>query len=215
MTASRWRRFAGVAVLVSILTAACADNNEGRSPNAGDQGDEVSTEPTADDRAGGDDLPVNPCSPDAPAEETGLEGNPPKRGATIVAVSGHEYRFGGLDDSYPAGEYGFTLEGAGNEFHELALIRIADPERRSVAELLELPEDESEAVTEYVGGVTACPGSTSEALGASLEPGRYALVCFVPVGTTPELEGAELAEAYENAPHFTEGMAHEFEVTSA
>lgn len=164
--------------------------------------------------ASGDDAAeeeVNPCSPDAPAEATALEGEPAAEGAPITDVVGVEYRFEDVPTTLPAGPHGFRLIGEGDEFHELALIRVNDD--RPIETLLELPEDEQEEVTEYIGGLTACPGETSEeALGVTLEPGRYALVCFVPVGTTPDLTGDELLAAYENPSHLIEGMSAEIVV---
>jgi hypothetical protein len=48
----------------------------------------------------------------------------------------------------------------------------------------------------------------------ALEPGRYAMVCFIPVGFTPEVaaEAAASGTEPEGAPHFTEGMIAEFTV---
>jgi hypothetical protein len=50
-----------------------------------------------------------------------------------------------------------------------------------------------------------------------LEPGRYAAVCFLPQGATPELmaqmEGPDSSlPDGAGPPHFTHGMAQEFEV---
>ena len=140
---------------------------------------------------------VNPCSPDAPPEETALEGEPPVAGASIHDIRAVEYRFEDVPETLPAGPHGFRLIGAGEEFHELALVRVEDD--RPIEELLDLSEAEQETAILYLGGVTACPGTTSEALGAELEPGRYALICFIPVGTTPGLRGDDLLAAYEHA----------------
>ncbi len=154
---------------------------------------------------------INPCSPEADPEETALEGDAAPVGATIHHIRGLEYRFDGVPQRLPAGPHGFRLVGAGAEFHEMALVRVESD--RPVTELLDLPEKEQEKVIPYLGGVTACPGTTSaEAVGGNLTPGRYALVCFIPVGTTPDLRGADLLAAYEHAPHFTEGMIAEFTV---
>lgn len=153
---------------------------------------------------------VNPCSPDATPEETALEGGPPVEGATIHDIRAVEYRFDGVPETITAGPHGFRLIGAGEELHELALVRVGDD--RPIDDLLNLPEPEQQTAIPYLGGVTACPGTTSEPLGAELEPGRYALLCFVPVGTTPDLRGDDLLEAYEHAPHYTEGMIAEIVV---
>lgn len=55
-------------------------------------------------------------------------------------------------------------------------------------------------MAEFVTATFAEPGDEGSAL-VTLEPGDYAMVCFVPVG------GGE-----DGPPHFTEGMLHEFTV---
>jgi len=50
-----------------------------------------------------------------------------------------------------------------------------------------LPEEEQEKVAEYLGGSVACPGKEAEALGLNLEQGRYSMICFIPVGLTPDV----------------------------
>lgn len=172
----------------------------------GDDDNDIAGETTTTATAGAEEV-INPCSPDAPPEETALEGEPPADGATIHDIRAVEYQFEDVPDTLPAGPHGFRLIGAGEEFHELALVRVEDD--RPIEELFDLPEAEQETAIPYLGGVTACPGTTSEALGAELEPGRYALICFIPVGTTPDLHGDDLLAAYEHAPHFTEGMLAE------
>lgn len=186
--------------------AACGDDDP--TPSATAEATATSPPTSASEPA---DEEINPCSPEAPDEAVGLEGDPAEPGAPVIDVVAVEYAFEGVPATLPAGPHGFRLIGEGEEFHELALVRVDD--ERPLAELLELPEDEQEEVTTYVGGVTACPQETSpEPLGADLTPGRYALLCFVPVGTTPDLEGDDLLAAYENAPHFVEGMVAEFSV---
>lgn len=186
--------------------AACGDDDPTPSATA----DATTTSPPTS-AAGSADEEIKPCSSEAPAEAVGLEGDPAEPGAPIVDVVAVEYAFEGVPATLPAGPHGFRLIGEGEEFHELALLRVDD--ERPIAELLELPEEEQEEVSTYIGGITACPQETSpEALGATLTPGRYALVCFVPVGTTPELRGDDLLAAYENAPHFAEGMVAELTV---
>lgn len=184
-----------LAGIAAVTITACGDD--------GDIAEEATT-------TTGTEEDVNPCSPDAPPEETALEGESPTAGATIHDIRAVEYRFEDVPETLAAGQHGFRLIGAGEEFHELALVRVEDD--RLIEELLDLPESEQETAIPYLGGVTACPGTTSEALGAELEPGRYALLCFVPVGTTPDLRSDYLLAAYENAPHFTEGMLAEITV---
>ena len=61
------------------------------------------------------------------------------------------------------------------------------------------------------GASFAAPGE-SDTLFVDLEPGRYVIVCFLPVGATPDnMEALESGEL-QGPPHFTEGMVEEFTV---
>ena len=74
-----------------------------------------------------------------------------------------------------------------------------------VEELL-ADEKKAEKESEFVGAGFAEPGvGTGSALVDLKKPGRYAAVCFIPVGTHGDTEG-------DGPPHFTEGMVSEFTV---
>ena len=61
------------------------------------------------------------------------------------------------------------------------------------------------------GASFGAPGD-SDTLFVDLEPGRYVIVCFLPVGATPDnMEALESGEL-EGPPHFTQGMVEEFTV---
>ncbi len=78
-------------------------------------------------------------------------------------------------------------------------------------ELLALPEDEAESKVEFRGAAFAAPGEHDVTF-AQLEPGRYVMLCFIPTGTT-SMEMLDGETPPDGAPHFTQGMVHEFEVT--
>ena len=59
---------------------------------------------------------------------------------------------------------------------------------------------------EFVERAFATPGTSSVGSLTLTEPGRYAVVCFVPVGSVGETEGT-------GAPHAMQGMVHEITVT--
>lgn len=136
-----------------------------------------------------------------------------------------EYFFGGILPELPAGVTVFRAENIGEEVHELVLIRINDGVEETLEELLEMPEEESDALIGFAGIVFLFPGATGN-LVADLTPGRYVAICFLPEGATPELiaqfpDGppppdaslpAELAALMEAAPHFVHGMVQEFTV---
>jgi hypothetical protein len=134
-------------------------------------------------------------------------------GFNAFNVTAVEYAYQGVDESVPAGGSVLTLTNEGTELHEAILFRINDDVTESVDELLALPEAEVETKVTEAGAAFAFPGQAGSTT-LELEPGRYAMVCFIPVGLTPQ--AAEEAEATgvepEGPPHFTEGMVQEFTV---
>jgi hypothetical protein len=117
-----------------------------------------------------------------------------------VEVTARDYAFE-APDTIVAGNTSFALTNTSEaEDHEMVIMRKAAGVDLSFEELLALPEEESQSKAEFVGFAMAPPGESGSSL-AVLEPGTYALVCFLPVG------GAE-----DGPPHFTQGMIHEFTV---
>ena len=155
-------------------------------------------------------------------------------GATPVSgtieVTGLDYSYSGIPDVAASGaELTFT-NGSDAEVHEMILVKVIDVETRTIEELLELPEEESESLVEFQGVLVALPGedgSDPDGEGSSItvtEAGRYALVCFIPQGADPAI----LAEAMESGdaaggppdmgdgtPHALLGMVAEFQVEEA
>ena len=117
-----------------------------------------------------------------------------------VDVTAKDYAFD-APDSVKAGDVAFHMTNASTgEQHEMVVLRKNDGVDLSFDELLQMPQDQAEAKTTYVGSAMAPPGGDNSAL-VTLEPGSYAMVCFLPMGGK---EGAP--------PHFTQGMVHEFTV---
>lgn len=126
-----------------------------------------------------------------------------------VEVTATNYEFAGIPESVPAGTTLFTLANEADEFHEIALFAIAEGEERSVEELLALPDEEVEGLVTEKAFSLAPPGAESFVT-AELEAGRYVVLCFVPVGATPEaLESGEPLDEADS--HFMHGMLAEFE----
>ncbi len=125
-----------------------------------------------------------------------------------VDVTGTEYAFEGVPETLGAGQTAFAFANDGSELHELALFRINDDAEGTFEELLQLPEEEAMTMGTPVGFAFAAPGE-ADSLFLDLEPGRYGLVCFLPVGSTPDSDEEAIAE---NPPHFTQGMLAEFTV---
>jgi hypothetical protein len=119
-------------------------------------------------------------------------------------VQGVDYGFEGLPAEVAAGRVAlrFTNATEHEEPHELVLFQIQDGVTESIDELLALPEEEAGAKMAPAGVLFVdTPGAEAAAM-LDLEPGRYAAVCFIPIG------GGE-----DGAPHFTGGMVAELEVT--
>ncbi len=128
---------------------------------------------------------------------------------TSVDVTAIDYAYDTNVDGMEAGQVAFDFNNEGTEFHEMALLRIDDEATESLEELLQLPEDEAESKTTFVGISFAAPGQGST-MYADLEPGRYVMLCFIPTGST----SFEEAEAADGPPHFTQGMVKEFTIES-
>lgn len=156
-----------------------------------------------------------------------------------VDIAAVNYAFQDLPDEIDSGQVALRMDNQGEEVHEAVVLRIDDETDLSVEELLELPEEEGEELAEFKGVAFAAPGDQGYAV-MDLEPGRYAFVCFIPVGTETldqlfeafaaeeeEAEGAEgEGEQGEDAgqegeageeqegppPHFTQGMFAEVTV---
>lgn len=142
-----------------------------------------------------------------------------------VAVTAVNYAFEGVPATVAAGSRLTLTNGAADEVHELVAIRIPDAEQRPVTELMALPEAELESILPPGPPalvLVAPPGEDAfPALGDGTlaEPGRYALVCFIPTGADPEefLAAAQAAGAGPpqvdgGPPHFTQGMVAEVAV---
>lgn len=126
-----------------------------------------------------------------------------------ITVTAVDYGFEGFPADLPAGVLGIAFSNEGEEFHELVVLRRNDGVEQSFEEILGLGEEEGQSLVTEAGGTFAPPGRSSSAL-VELEPGEYAAVCFIPVGSTPESEGSEGSEG---PPHFTQGMIAEFSVS--
>jgi hypothetical protein len=130
-----------------------------------------------------------------------------------VAVTATDYAFSGLPSQAEAGKTVLSLTNEGEDVHEMSLMRINDDVTESVEELMALPEDEVMGKITPVGGPFAVPGEVGFSA-VELTPGRYAVVCFIPQGTTADnMEEMQTSEAPGGTPHAMLGMIGEFEVS--
>lgn len=133
-----------------------------------------------------------------------------------IEITGQDYLFEDVPEVAASGaELTFT-NGSGAEVHEMVVVRIADGEERPLAELLELPDDESESIIEFQDVLVALPGDdgvSPESGNASValdEPGRYAIVCFIPQGADPAVVEEAMAGGAEGPPDMGDGTPHAF-----
>ncbi|MGQ0679931.1 MAG: hypothetical protein ACT4OM_09825 [Actinomycetota bacterium] len=155
---------------------------------------------------------TNRCS-EGTEESSGSEGGVPAQGARPVDVTATDHSFGGVQGSYPAGNFKFGLTGGGEELHELAVMMVSDA-TRPIDQLLRLEAEGAEFTLSYLGGTTACPGQTSDPFGLTLAPGRYAFVCYIATGNRPDVPPERLSQIAGNPPHWAKGMFHELKVTA-
>ncbi|MEM9041360.1 MAG: hypothetical protein AAGD33_15805 [Actinomycetota bacterium] len=143
--------------------------------------------------------------------------------SSVVRVAATDYAFGGLPDRIDAGTSIELVNASDVEAHELVAIRLPEDEERTVEELVRLPPDELGAFFPFVETVIVAPpgapGFVAEGDGSLTVPGRYALLCMIPVGADPDAYLAAAAEAEGGPPdvdggppHIAEGMFAEIVV---
>ena len=124
-------------------------------------------------------------------------------GFRVAPVTGSDYAFEGVPKVFEAGVVAFQFSNvAEDEDHELLIFRIKDGVKASARKLLKMG-DKADGKVEFAGAAFAEPGATDVSI-VDLEPGRYLLVCMIPVG------GKE-----DGKPHWKRGMYASFKVTNA
>ena len=122
-------------------------------------------------------------------------------------VTAVDYRFEGAPDELSTGYHVVNFTNGGQEQHEMFALRFNDGTTETLEELSELPDEEVFSKITPVNAAFAPPGDSDVVSWNLTDPGRYAIVCFVSTGSVGETEG-------DGPPHFTQGMVHEFTVTS-
>lgn len=120
-------------------------------------------------------------------------------GTEVVDLELSEFAFAGdlESDAVKSGDFAFHVTNVGEQIHEAALVEL--PAEGALEDLL---QDESFQPEPIFVKFPYGPGEESDVvLPAPLEPGRYALVCFLPDTDDPE-----------GTPHAFKGMATEFTV---
>jgi hypothetical protein len=118
-------------------------------------------------------------------------------------VTGIEYEFQGLRKTVPAGPTAIRFTDTGAELHELLIFRVKSKD--SVKKIVGLSEKEQRKKVEQIAGTFAEQGETTYTIADLSKPGRYGVVCHLPVGSTSEQALEEAAEDHAKS-HADEGM---------
>ena len=184
------------------------------------------TDDAASDATASDPADAAPAATTTPTEEAAAAPDAGDAGdADVLTLTAVDYAYEGVPAEVAAGTE-LALVGAPDaEPHEAVVFRLAEDETRSAQEILSEGGPDGPPPGEFAGVLIAppggAPGFAPEGPVVLDEPGRYLLVCFIPVGTTPEAF-AELAESggtaadlpQDGPPHFTQGMAAELTVAA-
>ncbi len=129
------------------------------------------------------------------------------------SVTATEFAFEGMPSSLDSGTVSFELENTGTEIHDMSIFRKQEGTTKPLLEILALPEADAEKELTFVTSQSAQPGESAYVI-AELPPGDYALVCFLPSGSKPNLiEVAQKAKrGLVGIPHYLQGMTAEFTV---
>jgi hypothetical protein len=124
-------------------------------------------------------------------------------GYTQLDVTGIEYEFQGLPKTVPAGTVAIRFTDTGAELHELDVFQVKSKD--SVKKIIGLSEKEQGKQIQEVASTFATQGQTSYAIADLSKPGRYGVVCHLPVGSTTK-QAAEQAAKKHAKTHAQEGM---------
>jgi hypothetical protein len=127
-------------------------------------------------------------------------------------VTGIEYEFQGLPRTLPAGKVAIKFTDTGAEWHELAIARLKTKD--SLKKIIGMSEKQQAKKIEEIGGTFAMQGQTSYTIADMSKPGRYGVVCFLPVGAT-DAQAAGEAERKHAKSHADRGMLATIRVEAA
>ncbi|HEY3747175.1 MAG TPA: hypothetical protein VGL17_13075 [Gemmatimonadaceae bacterium] len=119
--------------------------------------------------------------------------------ARVVTITGKDFKFDAPDE-IPAGLTEFRFLNKGPSIHHMQILRLTNGKTFGDLSAALKRQGPPPKWMKEVGGPNApAPGTESNAT-LMLEPGNYAIICFVDIG---------------GAPHFTKGMVRPFKVVAA
>jgi hypothetical protein len=143
--------------------------------------------------------------------------------AKPVTVTMSDYKYGNLPKEVKAGTTFEVVNESKAELHEFVAIALPAGEKRTVAELVKLPEAElapllsAQPATVMLAPPGGAPVITAVGDGSIATPGRYVILCAIPTGAKPQeyLDAVAKAQGQKpegvagGPPHFVSGMAAE------
>lgn len=128
-----------------------------------------------------------------------------------VELTAADLTYEGVPETVEAGNIGIKLTNEGEDAHEALVVRRSEGVEEPFDELLQKPAEELSQLLTLVADVSpAEPGESSMTV-TNLEPGEYAIIDTIPVGTTSLTEPPD-PEEEPGAPHYAEGMFSTFTV---
>jgi hypothetical protein len=198
----------GLVALLAFAGAACSDDDE-EPTETGDAPEETTT-------TGAEETTTTEATDETDGGDA----------AGVIEIIGtntaDSYTFEDVPtEAVPVGSK-LSLTNTGTEPHEIIAILIPESETRSVDEIAALSEEEQTAIfgaePEPATVVLAATGTTDTpgavvGDGTINEPGRYALLCFLPTGSTDAILESDGPPAESEAPpHVALGMFAELTV---
>lgn len=196
MTPKRSHRlFAGALAALSSLTfVACGDRDDDDAAAAAMPTAPADAEAEAEAEATTTTAPA-PAAPTTTSRPAPTTDHSAHEGAEapVIAVNAVDYSFQDLPASVPAGTALSLTNNSTAELHEIVAFRLPDTETRSVEELMALPDTGALEAAIAVGPpalvMIAPPGQAGFAVlgdGTLHEPGRYVVLCGIPIGADPQ-----------------------------
>lgn len=205
-TGAAWHAAAAALLAAGLVLTACTsdDNSDAATDDTGAAlDDRTNTTPTTN-------TSIGTAAPSEPG---------------VVTVKLVDFGFEGLPDSVAAGTRLTITNAAPVELHKLSALRLPDDEDRPVEQLLALPDAQLAALLRVRPAtvLVAAPGGPqiNEVGDGTLgSPGRYLIICAIPLGLDP----AEYLNALPNngrrpqvtgtgRPHFHLGMVADLVVS--
>ena len=132
-----------------------------------------------------------------------------------VEITADEYSYAGVPAELESGPTSLDLDNVGSEVHEFTMFKVGSGVTKSVKQLIDQgPGDPEVGVSlAFLGHIEVRPEGTPDDYGImDLEPGKYAIICYLPVGATPEKVDDPNASFEGAERHYSRGMISEFTV---